>query len=83
MFNAIEAKVREVVKAESDTDRNEIGLRDNLGQYGINSINFIRIIVRLEKEYGIEFSDQQLLDSNRVTIEKLVSYIDQARLSPG
>lgn len=83
MFNAIEAKVREVVKAESDTDLNEIGLRDNLGQYGINSINFIRIIVRLEKEYGIEFSDQQLLDSNRVTIEKLVSYIDQARLGPG
>lgn len=83
MFNAIEAKVREVVKAESDTDLNGIGLRDNLGQYGINSINFIRIIVRLEKEYGIEFSDQQLLDSNRVTIEKLVSYIDQARLGPG
>ena len=45
---------------------------------GINSIQYIRIIVAIEQEYNMEFSDDSLLEGYFTTFEQLVEYVADA-----
>ncbi|MCQ1531141.1 amino acid adenylation domain-containing protein [Lutispora saccharofermentans] len=53
----------------------QISSDEALTTIGIDSINFIKYIVSLEKEFGIEFNDEDL-DMNRfVTFKNLILYV--------
>ena len=45
---------------------------------GINSIQYIRIIVAIEQEYNMEFSDESLLEGYFTSFEQLVDYVARA-----
>ncbi len=45
---------------------------------GINSIQYIRIIVAIEQEYNMEFSDDSLLEGYFTSFEQLVDYVADA-----
>jgi acyl carrier protein len=46
-------------------------LEDNLQQLGMNSFEFIRIVVLLEEKFGVEIPDEYLLISQMNTIKQI------------
>ncbi|MCL6589236.1 MAG: acyl carrier protein [Firmicutes bacterium] len=74
----IEAKVRQIIKdnAKLKVPVEEIGLDDSLGDFGISSMNFIKIIVGVEMEFGFEFNNETLKFENLDTLRKIVSFIE-------
>jgi len=48
----------------------------DLKNIGINSITFIKIIVTIETEFGIEFGDEDLDYNEFPNIQSLVNYVE-------
>jgi len=44
---------------------------------GINSISFIKLLVEMEDEFGIEFEDEMLNIKQVPSLEALCAYIDE------
>lgn len=56
----------------SDSDISTINHKISL-----NSIQYIKLIVKLEEEFNIEFPDELLLYESEIRIEELTSVIDE------
>ncbi len=52
-------------------------LEDNLQDLGLESFAFIRIIVSLEDEFGIEIPDELLYMEQLDTISKIVNVVER------
>lgn len=50
---------------------------DDLSSFGVNSVNFIKLVVAVEEEFGFEFDDEQLDFNNFKTINGIVEYIKE------
>lgn len=68
LANAISYDSKKILECSEHTKLVDIGLE---------SINFIQFIVKLEEEFDIEVSDSDLLLSNFETIEKLFSTLEK------
>lgn len=77
MRDDIIKRVKEIVSEvlENSDDIANLKPEDSLLDYGITSINYIRIIVEIEQEYGIEFDDDDLSIETLKTLNDLVDYI--------
>ena len=67
-------KVKELVLSTAELDFNVYGdyeLRD----IPVDSLQYIIIVVAIEKEYGFEFSDECLAENYFESYEQLVEYI--------
>lgn len=73
-----EKKVREILKENIKTSVSfdEIGTEHSLSEIGVNSIDFIKVIVAIETEFDFEFNDEDLDFSMYDNIQKIVSYIE-------
>lgn len=70
----LQKKIKEIVINVIQTD-SDFSPNADLRQYGMNSINCISIIVRIEEEYNFEFLDEDLILENFITTENLVEYV--------
>lgn len=70
----IRKKIEEVLEVENVKD---ILLDEDLREYGMDSLNAIELVVELEMELGMEFSEDDLLLDNLCTIEKLMDIIQK------
>ena len=52
-----------------------VQLDDNLGELGVNSTNFIKLVVALENEFGIEFETDQLNYALFVSVKSIEEHI--------
>lgn len=77
-MNEIEKKVRGILKESLPTSvsLDNIGSEDLLGEVGINSVDFVKIVVGIEAEFEFEFNDADLNFTQYDTIQKMVSYIE-------
>ncbi|MCL2406394.1 MAG: phosphopantetheine-binding protein [Defluviitaleaceae bacterium] len=48
-------------------------------QYQINSIAFLKVLVEIEREYGIYFDDEYLVLGNDFGLDDLVEYVIKFR----
>lgn len=73
----IEEKVIEIIR--NNTNAKELTLSEykdiNMNQLGINSLNFIKIIVDLEETFDIEFDDDKINYELMNNIEQLIELI--------
>ncbi len=78
-MGSIEQTVRVLLaeKAELDVPVEQIGIDDNLLDYGIHSILYVQLVVAIEAHFGIEFDDLDLDIHAHPTIGSLVAYIQQ------
>jgi len=78
MENQTFEKVRTILKVQLDQllDGKDITINDELTNIGINSLLFIKTIVAMEKEFDIEFQDEDLDVSKYRTVDDIVKYID-------
>jgi len=51
----------------------------DLKQIGINSINFIQLVVKLENEFQVEFDVEELDPSIFITLDKLYEAVEDRR----
>ena len=72
----IEQKVIENMKIITHAT-NEITLNDSLESLQVNSITFIKIIIALEEEFGIEFGDDKLLVTAFPLVEDIAIYLKE------
>lgn len=75
----MEKKIRDFISEVIEFGQGEIDSIDldtDLVEYGLDSINAIELIVRLEEEFEIEVDDDDLLIDNINTINKLISIIE-------
>jgi acyl carrier protein len=78
MTENIEAKVREILGAKCESkNADEIGLDENLQDLGINSISFIKLVLALEKEFGIEIDDENLIFEVFQTLRSVINFVEE------
>ncbi|OPX44998.1 acyl carrier protein [Ruminiclostridium hungatei] len=70
----IENIITSVLKMEPEKIK-EISQDETLNRIGVDSVNFIEIVISLEDEFGIAFEDDELLLQNLNTINKLQKII--------
>lgn len=76
-MNDVEKKVAEIVADVVELDCREIDFGMNIMEMGINSINFVSILVELEDEFDIEFDDENLTITAFSTLANIVSYLEK------
>lgn len=72
MVKEVEEKVLNIISQHSS--KNEINKDDNFSDLGINSVDFIKIIVGIESEFDFEFYDDDLVINRFKTIQELIDY---------
>lgn len=79
MYTEIEAQVRKILKGEAGhlTSIDSIGLEDDISDFGITSVNYIKLLVLIESEFEFEIKNEDLIYENFNTIHKIVTYIEQ------
>ncbi len=70
----IENIITAVLKLEPEKIK-ELSRDETLNRIGVDSVNFIEIVISLEDEFGIAFEDDELLLQNLNTINKLHNII--------
>jgi acyl carrier protein len=66
MSQAVEKDVDEVKSFPAD---------ENLSDYGLNSLDFIKFLVLIEEEFDFTFNDSDILFDNFNTINKITDMI--------
>ncbi len=72
-----EQKVREIFAQYSNISDSEkvVSIDDDFSKFSINSVDFIKIIVGIETEFGFEFYDDDLQVDRFKTMHELMDYI--------
>ncbi len=73
--NEVEKKVKKIISEYLKIDIQELNNSFQLSNNSASSIDFIEIIIHLEKEFDIEFNDENLLISNLEKIDLLVDTV--------
>lgn len=74
----MEKKIREFISELIKLERNavdSIDLDADLIEFGLDSLNSIELIVRLEDEFDIEIDDNDLIIDNINTLNKLINIV--------
>lgn len=75
MKEKIYAKIIEILKEICEDDIDEIQMKDDLVEKGINSLVFIQMLVLLEEQYDFVFADEMLDQEKLSSIDAITDYI--------
>lgn len=70
-------KITDIVEKELDGVEVIISADENLKSLGINSLNFIKLIIAIEDEFDIEFEDENLDYNQYSSLRQLAEYVDK------
>lgn len=77
MLQKIESKLRELLKNTPELDYyDELDVEEDLLNIGFNSINFVNLIVQIEKELGLQFSETELEFESFRTLKSFIVSIE-------
>jgi acyl carrier protein len=81
-MNNIKFRIVEIIKSclNMRLDNEEINLKDSLSDIGIQSKYYMKILVDIEKGFGIVFDDQFIIFDGKKTLEDFIRYVE-ARVS--
>jgi len=81
MRKEIEEKLVEILKNNSKVENFEGRNLDEItfNELGVNSLNFIKIIVELEEAFDIEFEDEQINYGLLNNIHDLITLIEEKK----
>ncbi|WP_336779444.1 acyl carrier protein [Paenibacillus illinoisensis] len=69
----IQTKIKKMVSELINCD--DVGADDNLENFGLNSITTIQLFIKLESEFNIEFTAEELLFDRIETITDISEFI--------
>jgi acyl carrier protein len=75
----IETRLRKRIKEniEAGDAIDGLGVDDDLGVLGFNSVNFIKMVVAIEEEFSFEFDDAYLDFNKFKTLSSIIGYIEE------
>lgn len=73
---SIEEIILEIIKKKLESE--ELQLSSKLDEIGIDSLNYVSIIVEIEEEFDIEFDDDLLVSSRFESIENIAQYVKES-----
>jgi acyl carrier protein len=76
-MESIGERIIEVLKSVLEIDGAEINENTEMKEFGINSISFIKLIIAVEEEFGIEFDDQDLEYDKFATVASITAYVKE------
>ena len=82
MKQSLNYRVLKIINDCIDQDNSEKGpiteeqVDDNLGELGVDSISFIKIIVMLEDEFECVITDSKLLFTEMDTVQKIIEVLN-------
>ena len=73
----LENQVKNIFKENIDSQSNidDANNDSDLTKFGLNSLNFVKILFGIENEFDIEIEDDEIDFDNFRTINKIISYI--------
>lgn len=74
-MDPLESKLWDVVSSNALMGVSDARPEISLSELGINSLNYLKIIVTLEDEFGIEFTDDELSFERLKTLGDLAGLI--------
>ena len=74
-------KIISILSEILDIEKDIIVEEEDLTKTGLDSIGFVKLIVALEIEFGIEYPDDMLDIANISSVDKLLSLIDEIKKS--
>lgn len=78
MSEMVETRLKKVIKENykaSDIADN-IRVDETLAAFGLNSVEFVKLVVMLENEFGFEFDNEHLDFAKFSTIRDIVDYVE-------
>lgn len=74
----ISRRIIKIISENTELDNvlQDLSASDDLTQLGIASITFIKIVVCIEEEFGIEFDDADLDYNQFVSLKHLCNYVE-------
>ena len=74
----VQDRIREIINSLEVRDVTIDSIQDNddLELHGMNSLRWVKLLVALEKEFGIKFDDVFLMKDENNTILELVQYVE-------
>lgn len=66
--------LREVLEIEPEIEK--LTTKSSLSDLGINSVDFIKLLVKIEMEFGIEIEDENLSEDLYETIDDLLNFVE-------
>ncbi len=76
MSEMVETRLKKVIKENYKDIADNIRLDETLAAFGLNSVEFVKLVVKLEKEFGFEFDNEHLDFAKFSTIRDIVDYIE-------
>ena len=67
----MEDRIKSVLARTFKSDTAKFSLHDDLINFGLNSINFIKFIILLEEEFDLEFYDSDIMINNFKSIHDI------------
>ena len=78
-MNSIEI-IKDIIKEVLNESEMEIDMLADFSMLGLNSFDFINVVVEIEDKFGIEFDDEYL-DYNRYkTFEEFCTYVENLQI---
>jgi acyl carrier protein len=79
IFNETEKRVVEVLENLLDESLGDVdvSLEDNISKFGINSINFMKVIVALEIEFDIEIEVEEIDPKKLQVVSDIARYVKE------
>ncbi len=76
MVNDVEYRLKRILKEKLGVDENaDIRSEDSFHYWNLNSLSFIRLIVEVEKEFGLEIEEDSINMDKLGTLRSLAEYI--------
>lgn len=69
-------QIKKIIQNELSSSNIIIELNDNLDDLGVNSVEFIKIVVSIESAFDFEFDDEMLLITKFPTVRSMVEYVE-------
>lgn len=79
----VQEKIKEIIfsVAEEDIDKNVIVEENGLRNVGLNSLNMIKILVEIEKEFDIEIDFDEITPATWYSLDNLSNYVSSLKLA--
>ncbi len=77
----VAVKIKKIIRENVDipVSIDSISLNSNLVELGINSLTFMKIVVKIEAEFDLEFEDEDLDLNKFLTVGSCVTYAENRR----
>lgn len=76
MKNISDCVMKSIAKVKTELSLADISLNSSFEEMGIDSIEFVKILLELEEEFDIEFEEEYMLSSTYHNVGGLVLHIE-------